>query len=782
MKKRNRIPVRPNAPKPEYQSASAPDLGHNGKLPDERIRDAGHAHTIFSQMERDDELAAWKRSNLDELVDGGLPFDPQVLLDAGQGDRCNVNFKEAKAEEDAAQAPYIEMTTQTDILWRITSDYGDDREKVRFGQIMSEEHTRAHRQWGQDFHFYRLRLTQQFNRHGVGFLYWENEHDWRWRTDGLAAFKLPRDTESRPSAIPYACCKRSLPVNELYDFIKNERRAREVGRWNIEAVKQAICDAGTTSPRPFNRGAWEEFVRMAKENDILVGSTYQKVRLVHLWVREFNDTISHYIFLQNGAAKAEGKMIGDGFLYRHRARFERLEQCIIPFYYGVGTHGTVHSIRGQGELAFGPITISNRMRCGAIDSLKASTSILLESDSANDVQTAAQLYFGPFLVVPAGKVSPQVMPDVSARFLPMLRDQQMLRQNLTGSFQARAITEQGTQERTKYEVEAQQQQGHSLDSAALTLFMEPYSGAGRESLRRILNPKLREDDPGGREAFEFRKRCLKRGVPAEALDFDFIRDVQAVRTMGNGSPQMRQYSAEKVWSFNGAMDDYGRKEAFRDVLSSIPGVGWENAARYAGSDVPRTTVDDEIAELENNDFRQGQKVQVLSNQNHWTHCQHHGQLVTESVQAFENQQLPAEQLVPTLSAALDNMLAHSGYLDRDATRTQEAAYVRKFLQQNNAILQQQGQKLFAEEQRLQEAAQQQGAQEQDPEQTRKWEAHQQDMEIRQQEFQMRAREFEQKLAMADYEAKHKHAERDLLDAVEIGRKTAQLTNGANGAS
>lgn len=774
MKKRNLI-AKTTQRNAEVATSNVPEVGveDEGKprIPEERIRDGAHAARIFSQLEREDDEAEWRRSNIDRLVDGDLPFDPEVLRDIGQSDRTNVNFKEGKAEEDAAQTPYIEMTTQTDILWRVKTGYGDERERIRWNQIISEEHTRIHREWGADFHFYRLGLTQQFNRHGLAFLYWENELDWRWRTDGLSAFKIPRNTESRPSAIPYAVCKRSMPVNELYAFIRNERRAKEVGRWNVDAVKQAIVDCGTKTGRPFGNGAWEEFVREAKENDLSVGSTYQHVKLFHLWTKEFNDAMSHYICLQSGEAKTGEKMIGNGFLYRHRFRFPSLQRCIIPFAYGVGTHRTYHTIRGQGELNFGPISISNRLRCKGLDALAASVSVLLEVDTPADMENVGVTHVGPYLCVRGGKINGTALPDVSSRVLPALRDMQMLRQNLTGSFQARAVTEEGTQERTKYEVQAQQQQGSRLDSAAMTMFFEPWSQAGRETLRRLTNPKLRESDPGGREAFQFRLRCLKRGVPKEALE-DIV-SVDAVRTIGNGSPQMRQYSSEKIWSYNGALDSVGRKEALRMVISSIPGVGYDNAALLIGPDEARTDHDDEFAELENNDFRQGQQVPVLSSQNHWTHCQRHAALVTATVQAFEQQQIGGDQLVPILSAALDNMLGHADYLNQDATRVQEARYVRKFCQNYGGTLQQQEQKLIAQQQREQDASAQQQPQ-MSPEDQRKWESHNLDIQIRQQEFAMRQREFEQRLAQLDQDRHIK----DVEAAAKLSEQTAKLN--ANG--
>lgn len=749
--------------------------GAKPKMPEARVRDAAEGYAIFKKLETDDELAAWKRSNIDYTVDGGKPIDEAVLVDAGRGDDANVNFMEAKAEEDAACAPYVEMTTMTDVFWRVNVSYGDFTERERNNRIMSEELTLLHKEWGADFTHYRLGLAQQFTRHGIGFVYWKDELDWHWSSEGLNAFKLPRDTESRPSAIPYLICKKTIGVEELYAFIRDEKRAKEVNRWNVPAVKHAICSSLNAANRGYTQEAWEDFVKQARENDTTVGATKPKVPIYHLWVREFNGSMSHYIGHQKGAIKHDSdKIIGNGWLYQHRFRFKNLSRCIIPFTYGIGTHRTYHTVRGQGELSFDTITISNLTRCRMLDAVKAATSILLHVETPAEMEKMTTVQHGGFLMYSGGKMEPTSMPDVSDRLLPVLRDMQMLRQNITGSFQSRAITE-GAQERTKYEIQAQQNQDTRLSSAALTLFLDPWGQVGHESFRRLVNPDLREDDPGGFEAFQFRRRCMKRGVPAAAFKAEFR--VEAVRAIGNGSPQAAQYASEQVYSKSGGFDEIGRKNALRDVVASIPGVGWDNVSRYVGPDDPRPTIDDEIAQLENNDFRNGQHVPITSTQNHWVHCQHHSALVTESVQAFESQQMEPAQLVPILQAALENMLAHSEELNKDNTRTEEAGFIRKFLQNNGGTLQQQEQHLIAQMEAEQKKGQQEQQAQPDPQTAVMLERHRLDMQIKQEEFVARQREFEQKLSHQDAEARQKLALKDLEAAARLAEKNARMTVG-----
>jgi hypothetical protein len=223
----------------------------------------------------------------------------------------------------------------------------------------------------------------------------------------------------------------------------------------------------------------------------------------------------------------------------------------------------------------------------------------------------------------------------------------------------------------------------------------------------------------------------------------------------------------------GKFDQPGQHRALLEYVASLPGMDYKTAEDYVGPEQPRLTEDDQFATMENSMFQQGQAVPVVDGQNPWVHCQYHAQLVTQTVQAFEQGQIDGAQLVPILTVALDNMAQHGEQLNQDPTREQEAAYVRQFIQQNNGTLQQQEQKLIAEMQRQQDAQQQQG-EPMSGEEQRKWESHQQDIQIRQQEFLMRQRELEQKLQLQEQDAQATRRQKDLALAADIAEKRAKL--------
>jgi len=388
------------------------------------------------------------------------------------------------------------------------------------------------------------------------------------------------------------------------------------------------------------------------------------------------------------------------------------------------------------------------------------------------------------------KIVPTSMPDVSARLNPTLDKMANLRRQISPSSRAQP-EKKGKQPKSKYEIQNDQNSGGALNSAMLTQFFGSWSRLGREMLRRMLNPKLRQDDHGGPEAFAFRAACLSEGVPPEALQFDKLT-VDAVRTIGNGSPEQRQYASEQILEMSDKFDEHGKWQALIDAVLSIPGVSIQAAMDYVGPEKPRQPLDKQIANLENALFAMGQKQPVESEENHWVHCLTHSELVKQTVEAFQNGEMEGAKLVPILSAALANMLDHSKILSEDQSKQKESAWVRHFIQTNSGTLEQQENKLVAEMQRQQEESQQQPqgeGQQPDPgaqqdmahkqgEEQRKQDAHQVKMAQAQQEYEMRQKRFEQELALQDADSKQKRTLADLKAAHQIALETAQIAAGS----
>src|SRR5262249_21816804 len=115
-----------------------------------------------------------------------------------------------------------------------------------------------------------------------------------------------------------------------------------------------------------------------------------------------------------------------------------------------------------------------------------------------------------------------------------------------------------------------------IDVMENTLWHMRWQMTLRESLRRLICIKS-EAMTGGPEAMDCRQWVKDQGVPAEAIDQIMVDDCMAVRPIGNGSPQARLFTLDRMEKVVPFMDDTGRRRYARDFTTALPGTSIEHA-------------------------------------------------------------------------------------------------------------------------------------------------------------------------------------------------------------
>ena len=97
---------------------------------------------------------------------------------------------------------------------------------------------------------------------------------------------------------------REYETHQLHSFIRNPEAAKKLG-WDVEEVQKAIIDASaagsTDSMSGGSRGDdWESWQENAKNNDLGASTTGAPVKVVNAFIQEFDGSVSHYIFRENG--------------------------------------------------------------------------------------------------------------------------------------------------------------------------------------------------------------------------------------------------------------------------------------------------------------------------------------------------------------------------------------------------------------------------------------------------------------------------------------------------
>src|SRR5438045_196382 len=165
-----------------------------GKAPLTRIADAASFNNVVRKIVERDLGSALNRQDVQQMIDGAPPFEPQFLVESGQEGRSNINFQDGKKEVRRKMLGYYDLTDSVPVLAIVHSEFGKDiNDRQRYNMIMSEEWTRMLKDWPTFSTYFQL-LIQKFCSHGVGFVYRLDDLVCKWLVAGLTNFKLLRGT------------------------------------------------------------------------------------------------------------------------------------------------------------------------------------------------------------------------------------------------------------------------------------------------------------------------------------------------------------------------------------------------------------------------------------------------------------------------------------------------------------------------------------------------------------------------------------------------------------
>jgi hypothetical protein len=649
----------------------------DGKLLRTRLKDAAAGRAVYERMRKADEGSARTRTMIQAMLDGEPPYDQQDLERQGLGELCNVNWGQGEQLLSVATSPYIDLLESVDIFITTPVNFGDVQMRAEWETIISEEFTRMLRNWPEFFPRY-LYLIQQFLAHGVVVAFHDDDIDWRPQVAPLGDFLIPRQTRASDEEIEVCSIVRGVPPHELFAKIEDEVLAKDLG-WKIEATKKAIIQASQKSIHDNSISNWEAIQREFKNNDIGFSnsSSAAEVKLVYMWVRELDGTVSQYIFTEKVGDTGEGKE----FLFESRHKYQSTAEAFTSFFYGIGTNGYFHSIRGLGSKIFSIVQALNRLRNRFFDGLLASSMMMIEPDSEDALQDLSLIHIGPFLVKPPNvKMLETNAPNYGNSLIPGLNELNNLLQQQGGTYSTEAIFN-AAKERTRYEVQAQVESLSNINIAALTLFYQPWERLLKEILRRISRQDYFAQDAGGRYVINFRERCLDRGVPEEALYAIDTKRAKVVRAIGNGSSAARSAIMQQVYNLSQNFDAQGRQMAIRDLTRTIGGV--EAADRYAPApEQQRPPMEAKTAMLENNQLKQGEAIEVLPTEMHAIHLPIHLQVEEELIQAIDEGQVTIEEVMPILTLLHQHSSAHAEMMTADPNYPQ----IKQRMQQIDEII------------------------------------------------------------------------------------------------
>jgi len=624
-----------------------------------RVKRASDVVSQYQTLFNEDYIASRDRAVVQSMADRNAPYSDSRLRQLGISGITNVNWGDLGIAQMEAEKPYNSVLMSMSHFGIVPFKNGvmTDVEAEEKEIVVAEELHRMITEW-RDFRFRWKMNAHFFTMWGVSFTYREDNLDWRWKVSSLQDVKVPRGTQG----------------------------------WNEAQIRMSCANA---QPKPLNTQSPEDMQAMWKDNSVYSGNTNIVVQVVHGFVKEVDGSVSHYI-VDYTLNTAEAQ-----FIYEKKGKFADMSEFINAYLFGVGTNGDFHSIRGNAFNLFPSAAALNKLRCKLVDKANDEANTFLSTDNEDATIDNMIVPRGPYFQLTTGvNFVERATPPVAGNLVPAIEEmEQTFRVQSSGMApRSAAQTERG--QKTKYELQRADEIDSSLTSDSMDMFLDSWKWDYREVVKRVINPDLQEDHPGGKQAFDFRRRCEQRGVPyvlLQQLDFD---NINLNRGIGRGSSAERRSVLSNLNdTIFGRLDPEGQQILTRDTIAA------QTDYRYALMLVPRQAgqrppVDKQIANIENMDLKTGSDAVLVPNQNHIVHVGTHLELLQAYDAAIADVQVELKDAIPVMLKASEHCNEHMQYIDPES---QPYRTYKQALQQLNEVITNGAKHLEADQRKAQKA-------------------------------------------------------------------------------
>lgn len=649
-----------------------------GDRPTSRIGHAGNARQLIERLKYEDQTRMYRYTKIMGLLDGNPPWPAKKLQDIGQAHRANFNLREGEGMVEAAKTPYYDLVFEVPQFAKIT--FGtpglDPSMSAEWSNIISEEYHETLSGWiGFD---QNMQLHQwQMIVHGVGPLFWP--HGISWQSEATKARKVlvPQETKANVEDLEMVAVLHSFRADQLESYIAGAASDNEdFYGWNVPIAEKAIVDCAVREMRQqYGIENYDLYQRAIRTGDLFYGiNRSDRVYVASLFVREFGGKVSHYMVTDQPSGIRQELYNGVeeevGYIYKRRGKYESFSQVICPFFFDTGPDGTWHSVKGLGPKIYDFCDVSNRTFCQMLDGAVIGSGITLEAqDGASLEETQIALIGGATVIQPGYKVAQTRIAESLNGALEMRRELQNTLQSNTGSYRQRVALE--NQEPTLGQAQMNQQQESKLTTGSINRYCNSLNLFHNETLRRMMDPAQTKDVPGGKEAMLFMAKCVMRGIPQQLMNFRNIMKVRCVRSIGYGSPQIRDMTTKELVGMIPMMDEVSRNHALRARAASLPGVGQSSVDEFFPPIEKQNIPNNHTAQAvtENNALRTlGGQAIVTPEQNHSIHFDVHGQ---DAMQDFQDPNADPHEKLIHMEQAGRHMSQHLQKISQDPSRKQE---------------------------------------------------------------------------------------------------------------
>lgn len=647
-------------------------------LPDARFATAGEVRDLCQSMiQADQSKRAPMRTRVDGLVNGWPTVPKSVTAAKGFGWFPRVNYREAEGLIQSQQTPLFDLITEVDRCMEIELDIKAESEEQKqdWEDSISKHWTwLLFKRWRKSFNYHLPLSQREMLVHGMGAHVWPNKFTWVPRTPRSGQILFPEgcslDFEQDGK---YFMLRDFVPGEDVYQFIRNEQAATNRG-WKVDNVWKTLVNAQKQNQSTTKGTASdvEELQRKVRRGDYGYWASSQ----VGLWlnwvpVKEYDPvngkTISMYCIEENITCGNKDK----GFLFEKRFLYEDWGDLLVLFPIDIG-NGDIHSVRGYGWRTKDFFELSNRVNNAMVAQVLISAFPQMKQNQPNlDPKKMQLMRMGALNITPYG-LEPSLI-----QFPPLANSGLALQKHLKDTMENNNLSMSGNtpeprDRETKYSFQVRAHDSASVTNGMQSLYESNYQQFQETMYRRaIQTPK--GDLPYQKMVQEFRDKCLKDGVPKEALTERAIGQIRERTSSGAGSAAIRLQAIQLLLGspvYLNAPED--KKIAIERYLVATT-MGQVNVSRFARSVTDNDLPDQDasLAMQESNGLSNGGEAIIGVRQDDIKHATNHLQKAQQIMQAVEQGQMPPEHALDALQRLLQHAGEHLARIQNNPVRQNE---------------------------------------------------------------------------------------------------------------
>lgn len=648
------------------ESDSLGDLTPGGSPVKSRIPAPEQAQEIANRLVRDDAIRAERRVLVQGAFNGNAPKRRADMETAGRKGDANLNWKQHRGHIINAWTPFFDLVCEVPVCVDGQLEIGEPDLSGELVRGFCEAFHKLQFGWRGFDDMNQLRDLQML-LHGPGVLAWEDE--WNPFPKAILAsnFYVPDECDISFENCELAMITSVMTVGQLWKKIQDPKAARAMG-WDIEAVREAIMDAGRNNSEVLT-WKWDRWEQAFKNGDIYISSKLTKrVQVCTLFVLEMSQKISQKIVpFRPGGGPTK-------FLFEKDSKYNSWDECICLFPYDIGADGTYHSMKGLGTDIYPYCALLSKVYNSMADLVVTGIKPMWQPTTAGKMEEFQMVKWGGGNMIPSG-INP-IQMNISQGLGPAIEMgrefSNTLSQN-TGAYNNSDVAPPTVEETAKSAM-IRATERSKLTKGSHNRFYRGLDRYYAESWRRAVNPDLKEYHPGSKEALVFQAECYaicdRLNVPHGALQK--VKNIKAVRSIGLGSAAMRIEIANAIMEKYPYLDPVGQNHALRAWLSAM--MSYANVDAFVPSITTgqMPTEDDSIAALENNALDTGGEIVITPRQNHVIHLNSHISSMEQDVQSLD-QGANMRSVYGRLEAKAVHSHKHLSYLENNPIRKQEVA-------------------------------------------------------------------------------------------------------------